>query len=252
MTAVFTKSLIKQFSKTVNEYDLIEEGDHIAIGFSGGKDSLTMLHLFKRFLRVSPRKFTFTAITVDYGNGQDFKALEEHCKLYEIPLKVFNTNISTVAEDTIRENSSFCSYFSRMRRGALYRACEELDCNKLALGHHLDDAVESFFMNMFYNGSLRSMPPIYMSKYNIAVIRPLITSREMQLAHFVAENNFGTVGDEACPGMAMKVKLPYARAHIKEMLSSLESEHTDMFTMIKSSFKHIHDSTFFDPTKFNR
>jgi tRNA 2-thiocytidine biosynthesis protein TtcA len=250
MGAIFSKRLIKNFAKTVNEYNLIEEGDHIAVGFSGGKDSLTMLHLFDRFARISPKKFTFMAITIDYGNGQDFSYLREHCATYNIPLKIFDTNISEVAQDTIRENSSFCSYFSRMRRGALYRACEEMNFNKLALGHHLDDAVESFFMNMFYNGTMRSMPPIYMSKYNVAVIRPLITSREMQLEQFTTSNNFLTVGDEACPGMNMKVKLPFARAQIKEMLASLETTHSDMFTMIKSSFKHIHEETFFDSNKF--
>ncbi len=144
----------------------------------------------------------------------------------------------------------FVDYFSRMRRGAIYSYATEKGFNKVALGHHLDDAVESFFMNMLYNGTLRSMPPIYRAERGFLVIRPLIEIRESQLKAFVKDNGFETIGDEACPAMRVNIKNPYARDKMKEWLKSIEYEHKNLFKMLKASFKHIHDDTFFDPKRW--
>jgi tRNA(Ile)-lysidine synthase TilS/MesJ len=99
---------------------------------------------------------------------------------------------------------------------------------------------------MMYNGSLRTLAPIYTSKYDIQVIRPLIRVREAQTVNFAAENAFTTISDEACPAMKFPVKMPYARAKTKEWLKTMESEHEDLFKMIKTSFSHLHAETFFD------
>jgi len=243
--AEISKKLSKSFGKTIREYEMVSSGDKIAVGLSGGKDSLSMIHLFKRLQRIVPYEFEFIAVTVDYGDGMDLSHLSEHCATYGIAHTIYKTDIFNTADEYIRENSSFCSYFSRMRRGALYSACESLGCNKLALGHHLDDAVESFFMNMFYNGTMRTMPPKYMSKYDVEVIRPLIKCRVEQLMNFVQTNEFKAIGDEACPAMKKNVKFPHAREKVKATLSQLENEYDDLFKHMKNSFEHLHADTFF-------
>ena len=115
----------------------------------------------------------------------------------------------------------------------------------MALGHHLDDAMESFFMNFFYNGTMRSMPPIYKAENGLEVIRPLIFCRERQLRAFANTNEINVIGDEACPGLRFDVKMPHARATTKELLAKLEEENPKIFVSMKAAFKNIQLSTFF-------
>ena len=247
----FTKALLRGFGRTNGEFKLIKEGDRVLVGLSGGKDSLTLVHLLKNMQQNAPFDFEFEACTISYGMpDEDYSNLSSHCQKYGIPHTVYKTKIYEISQDTIRENSSSCSYFSRMRRGALYTYASENGFNKVALGHHLDDAVESFFMNMLYNGVLRSMPPIYKAQRGFLVIRPLIELRESQLRAFAVENGFETIGDEACPAMRVNIKHPFARANTKEWLKMMESQHKDIFKMIKASFKHIHDDTFLEPSRW--
>ena len=131
--AKISKKLQKQFGKCVREFDLINEGDKIVVGLSGGKDSLTLLHLIKNFQRIVPFEFEYKAVTVDYGDGLSLDHLQKHCDVYGIPFEIYTTEIAQTAEEHIRENSSFCSFFSRMRRGSLYSACQKLGFNKLAM-----------------------------------------------------------------------------------------------------------------------
>jgi len=249
--AKISKRLLRVFGRTNANYKLIQEGDRVLVGLSGGKDSLTLIHLLKNMQNHAPFKFDFLACTVSYGmEGEDYSSLIEHCKEYKIEHTVYETKIYDISQSTIREGSSFCSYFSRMRRGALYSYAKEHNFNKIALGHHFDDAVESFFMNIFYNGAMRSMPPIYKAKRGFYVIRPLIEAREAQLEAFAKENGFATIGDEACPAMRVATKAPYARAKTKSWLKSLEQEDSELFKRLKASFKHIHDDTFLDPSRW--
>ncbi len=251
--AKISKKLLRTFGRTNAQYKLIQEGDRVLVALSGGKDSLSLTHLIKNMHQHAPFDFEFKACTVKYGmDGEDYGFLKEHCREYNIPYEVYETNIYDISQDTMRENSSFCSYFSRMRRGALYTYALERGFNKIALGHHLDDAVESFFMNMFYNGSLRSMPPIYKAQRGVHVIRPLIEAREEQLRNFAIENNFLTIGDEACPAMKIATKMPYNRARTKEWLRELEGRHEHLFRSLKAAFSHIHDDTFLDPDRWKR
>lgn len=248
-----SKRLLKVIGKTNATFKLIGEGDRVLVGLSGGKDSLALVHALKYMQRHAPFKFEFEACTVKYGMPDEHYAfLSQHCEKYEIKHTVYDTNIFEVSHDTIRENSSFCSYFSRMRRGALYAFAEEHGFNKIALGHHFDDTVESFFMNMFYNGSMRALAPIYKTSRGFHLIRPLIQVRERQLRDFAAENDLQVIGDEACPAMLKDVKMPHARASTKAWLATLEEENKDIFKMFKASFKHIHDDTFLDPERWDR
>lgn len=251
--AKISKKLLRIFGKTNVAFRLVQEGDRVLVGLSGGKDSLALVHLLKNMQRHAPFSFVFEACTVSYGMpGENYAALAKHCEKYAIPHTVYETKIFDISQEAIRENSSFCSYFSRMRRGALGTRAEEGGFNKIALGHHLDDTVESFFMNMFYNGTMRAMAPIYKAERGYHVVRPLIEARERQLQNFVEENGFETIGDEACPAMRKDVKVPYARSKTKVWLESMEQEQENFFKMVKASFKHINDDTLLDPERWHR
>jgi len=237
--------------KTNGAFELIEEGDKILVGLSGGKDSLTLIHALKEQQRRAPFDFDFIAVTVGYGMGENFDYLTKHCEKYGIKHEIYDTRIYETAQEKIRKNSSFCSFFSRMRRGSLYSAAEKFGCNKLALGHHLDDAAESFFMNLIYNGQLRALSPKYRAGNGLIVIRPLIQMRERQLRAFAEENGLEAIGDEACPSMRFDVKMPFARAEMKAMLKGMEEKYPDIFTSINASFSNISDESFFDPKRFS-
>lgn len=248
-----SKKLLQVAGKTNATFKLIGEGDKVLVGLSGGKDSLALVHILKHMQRNAPFKFDFEACTINYGMpGETYEYLHDHCIEHGIKHTIYETNIFDISNDTIRENSSFCSYFSRMRRGALYTFAQQGGFTKVALGHHFDDAVESFFMNMFYNGSIRSLAPIYKTSRDFHLIRPLIQARESQLVAFAEENKLQTIGDEACPAMMKNVKMPHAREATKEWLKEMESKQKNLFKMLKASFSHIHDDTLFDPARWVR
>ncbi len=247
-----SKKLTTTIGRTNAQYGLIKEGDKVLVGFSGGKDSLTLIHALKRMQRKAPFKFEFKAVTITYGMGEQVEFLAEHCKKYDIEHTIIDTEIFDISKDKIRKNSSFCSFVSRMRRGYLYTYALENGYNKLALGHHLDDAMESFFMNLFYNGSMRSMPPVYKANNGLMVIRPLIFCRERQLRAFATSNEVGVIGDEACPAMRIDIKMPHARQSTKELLAKLEEDNPQIFVSMKSAFKNFHPNTFFDVDELDK
>ncbi len=251
--AKISKKLLRTIGRTNATYKLINEGDKVLIGLSGGKDSLALIHAISHMHRHAPFKFEFEAVTINYGMpNEQYNALSEHCQEYGIPHNVFETNIFDVSQDAIRPNSSFCSYFSRMRRGALYSYAQNGGFNKVALGHHFDDMAESYFMNMFYNGTMRTLAPIYKADRGFHLIRPLIMVRESQTRGFVEDNALVAIGDEACPAMLKDVKAPYARAKTKEWLRDMEKENKNLFKMLQASLGNIQDDTFLDSTRWKR
>ncbi len=241
-----SKKITTTVGRTNAKYDLIKDGDKVLVGFSGGKDSLTLIHTLKRMQSKAPFKFEFKAVTITYGMGEQVQFLNDHCKTHGIEHEIVDTEIFDISKDKIRKNSSFCSFVSRMRRGYLYTYALENGFNKLALGHHLDDAMESFMMNLFYNGAMRSMPPIYKADNGLMVIRPLIMTRERQLRAFAQDNCVDVIGDENCPAMRVDIKMPHARANTKELLAKLEQENPKIFVSMKSAFENFHTNTFFN------
>ncbi len=128
--AKISKKIMSKVGKTNAEFQLIKEGDSILVGLSGGKDSLTLVHVLKEQQRRAPFTFEFIAVSVTYGMGEDYSALAHHCKLYGIKHEIYETNVYDLANEKIRKNSSYCSFFSRMRRGSLYSAAKKFGCQQ--------------------------------------------------------------------------------------------------------------------------
>ncbi|HID92055.1 TPA: tRNA 2-thiocytidine biosynthesis protein TtcA [Candidatus Peregrinibacteria bacterium] len=234
------QKILKQVGQAIKKFNMIEEGDHILLGLSGGKDSTLLAHILKHLQKHSPVKFTFQAVTILYGMGEDFSEQKAHFDAYDIPHEFIETEVFDLAKTKMNEASSFCSFFSRMRRGHLSGAAKTFKCNKIALGHHLDDAVESLFMSMMYNGVLRSMPPKYTAENGDIMIRPLAYVRETLIAKTGIENKIPAAGDEMCPGMIMPgAKMPHVRYETKEWLKMLEEKNPHMFDSMRKALGNI-------------
>ena len=169
------QKILGALRKASQKYDLIEDGDKICVGLSGGKDSLTLLSSLARYQKFSPEKFELVAVAVDLTNGKnDYSLLKEFCQSLEVYLEVIPSNVFEVVFD-VRKEKNPCSLCANMRRGLLNSKAKELGCNKVALGHHKDDMIETFLMSLFFEGRFSSFKPkSYLSKMDLYAIRPLI------------------------------------------------------------------------------
>ena len=179
------KRILSYTRRAVDDYEMIHEGDKIAVGISAGKDSLTLLYALAGLRRFYPKKFELVAITVDMGfEGMDFTPIRELCERLDVPYIVAKTEISHIIFD-VRKEKNPCSLCAKMRRGALHNAAKEAGCNAVALGHHFDDVVETFMLNLFYEGRLGCFQPVtYLSRKDITVIRPMIYMPEKDIRYF--------------------------------------------------------------------
>lgn len=169
----------------VQRYDMIQQGDKVAVGVSGGKDSVTLLTVLASLRRYYPMPFTLTAITLDpcfNGVETDYTPIAELCESLEVPYVLKRTRLWEVVFEE-RKDQNPCSLCARMRRGALHKAAQENNCNIVALGHHLDDAAETFLMNLLSGGTLGCFSPkTYLDRRDITLIRPLIFLKESEVA----------------------------------------------------------------------
>lgn len=165
--------------KLIEEQSLIENGDKIAVGLSGGKDSLALMVALREFQKFSDKKFDLIAISVDLSNGEmDYSEVAEFCKQHEVEFYIENSNVFEIVFD-IKKEKNPCSLCANMRRGILNTAAKKLGCNKVALAHHSDDLVETFLMSMFFEGRLYVMQPkSYLSRTELTVIRPFLLVEE--------------------------------------------------------------------------
>lgn len=204
------------------QYEMIKEGDRIAVGVSGGKDSVALLAAMANLRIFYPEKFELVAITLDPrfgGEDADYSAIEELCKKYDIEYIIKRTQLAEVIFD-IRKETNPCSLCARMRRGALHDAAKAAGCNKIALGHHLDDVAETFIMNLFNGGTLDCfMPVTYLSRKDIYMIRPMIFARESDCARVCRKESLPTVKSK-CPADGTT-----ERQEVKEFLNSLEKKY---------------------------
>ncbi len=186
------RMLLHRLGKAISDYALVKPGDRIAVGLSGGKDSFSLLDLLVKLKRKSPVPFDVMAVTIHNGSEFfQFDLVRDYLESRGIPFHLERTEITTIVEQKRRPGSPYCSLCARLRRGALYGAVQALGCNKLALGHHLDDAAETLLMNLFFEGSLKAMPPKLLAENGrTTVIRPMTYIPESMLRDYAAESGF--------------------------------------------------------------
>lgn len=217
--------LIGKVRAAVERYALIEEGDRIAVGVSGGKDSLYLLTAMAELSRYYPKQFTVTAITADPcfgGKETDFSAIQRLCDSLDVPYIIRKTNLGPLIFEERKEENP-CSLCARMRRGILHNLCVEEGLNKLALGHHFDDAVQTFFLNLFYGGKLGCFSPkSYLSRKQITLIRPLIFCEEREIRNAASRMELPVV-KSGCPADGVT-----ARKDTEVLLQTLEKQFPDL------------------------
>ncbi len=205
--------------RAVDDYEMISDGDRIGVGVSAGKDSLTLLLALAQLRRFYPKKFELVAITVDMGfEGMDFSPIAELCREIDVPFVVVPTQISKIVFD-VRKEKNPCGLCAKMRRGALHDECKRQGCNKLALGHHFDDVVDTFMLNLFYEGRLGSFSPVtYLSRKDLTMIRPMIYAQEKDVRYFVNRHPLPIIASP-CPADKNT-----ERESMKQLLLALERD----------------------------
>jgi len=215
-----TKRLLSYVRRAVDDYEMIQDGDVIAVGISGGKDSLALLSALAGLRRFYSHPFELKALTIDMGlPGADYSEIKAFCDNLGVEYTVVPTQISTIIFD-VRKEPNPCSLCAKMRRGALHKAAKELGCNKVALGHHFDDVVETFMLNLFFEGRIGTFSPVtYLSRTDITVIRPLVYMPEKDVRYYANKAGLPVVTFR-CPADGNT-----EREEMKKLLASLDKAH---------------------------
>ena len=219
------QKLLGLVRKAVTDYNMIQDGDHIAVGLSGGKDSIVLLALLSRYQKFAKESFTLSAINVDMNfpetDKKEVDALVAYCQKIGVPLHIVDTNLADVLFNQRKENRP-CSLCSKIRRGALNSKADEIGANKIALGHHVDDALETLFLSLTREGRLSTFSPIsYMSRMDKYIIRPMIYIEERQIANCREKYKLPVVYNP-CP-----MDKHSEREYVKRLISSIDRDVKD-------------------------
>lgn len=225
------QKLLSLTRKAVDEFQLIEPGDKIAVGVSGGKDSLTMLYALHGLKRFYPNPFTLEAITVDLGHpGFQSDKIRELCESLEIPFTLVKTDIAPIIFQE-RKESNPCSLCAKMRKGALNTAAKDLSCNKIAYAHHKDDVVETMLLSLIYEGRFHTFSPkIYLDRMDLTVIRPLLFVDEADVIGFKNKYHL-EIEKSPCP-VDGYTKRQYAKELLRDITKENPGTKERMFTAI--------------------
>lgn len=225
MRSLYTRRILSRTRAAVDDYKMIKSGDKIAVGVSGGKDSVMLLKVLCELKRFYPEKFDVVAITLDMrfdNKDGDFSKISQMCEEYGIEYVIKSTELYEIIFNIRKENSP-CSLCARMRRGILHDTAKELGCNKIALGHHLDDAAETFMMNLLIESRVGCFSPVtYLSRKDITMIRPLVYVREREIEQAVTRLNLPIV-KSLCPANENT-----KREDAKNLLKTLSTEYGDV------------------------
>lgn len=220
--------------RAVDDYNMIEDGDRIAVGVSGGKDSLILLASLNHLKSYYPKHFELEAVTVELGfEGMDFSPIDDFCSGLGIPYTRLKTDIKEIVFD-VRNEDNPCALCSKMRRGAINDAITQRGIRKLALGHHFDDAVETFMMSLLFEGRLSCFRPVtFLDRSGVTQIRPLIYAGEQKIANLAAELQLPVV-ENPCPEDRTS-----KRYEIKTLLSGMSREYPDMKSKIFGAMQRL-------------
>jgi tRNA 2-thiocytidine biosynthesis protein TtcA len=239
------KSLLGHMGRAIADFSLIEAGDRILVGVSGGKDSHTLLHLLSLLRARAPVRFDLLAVTLDQGHpGFPADVLEAYFREKAYDFRILREDTYRVVLERTPPGKTHCAVCSRLRRGILYNAAVELGCNKIALGHHRDDMVETLLLNLFFAGSLSSMPPLLHSDDGRnTVIRPLAYAPEEEIAAYATLRQFPIIPCDLC-GSQENLQ----RKKMKRMLDDLEKEHPHIRASVLSAMGNVRPSHLIDRT----
>ena len=233
--------MLSPFRRAINQYKMIKDGDKIAVGVSGGKDSVTLLKLLAEYQKFSPEKFELIAITVDLrfdGKPMDTAPIQKLCDELNVKYIVEETDIGQIVFDARKETNP-CALCSKMRKGALYNCATDNGCNKVALGHHKDDLIDTMFLSLFYEGRLSTFAPkSYLNRTGLTMIRPLIFTNEKDITPYAREL---PVVKSCCP--ANKTT---KRERIKEIISLIGKDIPEIREMVFTALVHPERYNLFD------
>ena len=227
------QKLVGLVRRCVEDYNMIQPGDRIGVGVSGGKDSLVLLVLLAELRKYNHNPFKLEAITIDMGLGMDFTEIENLCKELDVPFHLIKTEIAPIIFDHRKEKNP-CSMCSKMRRGALNQALLDLGLNKLALGHHYDDAVETFVMSLIYEGRISCFQPVTdLDRTGIIQIRPMLYIHEKTVDSFATRQNLPVLKNR-CP-----VDKNTKREEIKQLVFDLSATYPDLKERIFGAMQRL-------------
>ena len=214
------QQLMSYARRAIDDYSMIQEGDKIAVGVSGGKDSMALIYCLKGLQRFYPNHFELEAISVDLGFGNiDFQKIEEFCKKVEVPFSIASTDISSIVFDERKENSP-CSLCAKMRKGAFNTLAKEHGCNKTAFGHHKDDIIDTMLLSLIFEGRFYSFSPVtYLDRMDLTLIRPFMYVEEADIIGFANKYEIPVLKNP-CP-----VDGETKRQYAKELANQIQRDH---------------------------
>ena len=228
----------RQAGKAIGDFNLIEDGDRIAVGVSGGKDSYTLLHVLEALRKKAPVRYELVAVNIDAGfPGYRKELIEQHLRRYRFDYRMETTDSYRIIEEKRRPGSSYCAFCARLRRGVIYTVAEQLGCNKIALGHHLDDLIETLLLNQFYVGTLAAMSArLAADNGKHVVIRPLAYVEECKIAEYSRLAGFPIIHC-SCPVAGQEDQ---KRQRMKRLVADLAREIPQIRNSMISAIGNVH------------
>lgn len=224
------KKILGKLRRAIQDFNMIQDNDRIAVGLSGGKDSMLLLKALKQYQRFSPEKFELMAITINMGlKGYDPEPLYDYCRSIDVRLKIIDTQIGKLIFE-IRKESNPCSLCANMRRGALHNAVKDEGFNKIALGHHKNDVIETFLMSLFFESRISTFSPVtYLDRKDLFMIRPMIYIDEHEIKGEVKKLHIPIVKNP-CPANGFT-----QRENMKQLIKTLQLQNHDIEEHIMSA-----------------
>ena len=242
------KKIISSTGKALKDFSMIDHGDKIMVCISGGKDSYTMLEMFIHFQKYGDIDFDFIVVNMDQKQpGFPTEVLPKYLSNLNVNFKIIEKDTYSIVKDKIPEGKTMCSLCSRLRRGTLYDLARELNCNKIALGHHMDDIIETYFLNLFFSGKMEAMPPKYLiDKGDLMVLRPLSYCKESDIETYSKHMEFPIIPCNLCGSQTN-----LHRRKIKKLIQDWELSYPNRKAIIFNALQNISPSHLLDKNMFD-